>query len=180
MLLAVDDFRLHPSLRKTIRKFARSPGCEIRVDNAFESVIKNCASSDRAGQHGTWIMPQMVRAYQDFHAAGFAHSVETWVNGELVGGLYFVSIGGAVFGESMFHRATDSSKIALAALVAMCRHFGVTQIDCQQNTRHLASFGASEVARVRFIHQLNQDISSEQPVWHFSPIYWSEIVNIGP
>ncbi len=179
MLLAVEEFRLHASLRKTLKKFVQSHAYEIRVDSAFERVIRNCASSARAGQHGTWIMPQMVRAYQDFHAAGFAHSVETWTNGELLGGLYFVSVGRAVFGESMFHRTTDSSKLALAALVAMCRHFGVTHIDCQQNTRHLASFGAREVARATFIQQLDQDISTAQPAWQFSPLYWNEIVNIG-
>ena len=123
-------------------------------------------------------MPQMIQAYLNFHQAGFAHSVETWVKDELVGGLYFVSVGAAVFGESMFHLTADSSKLALAALVAMCRHFGITHIDCQQNTRHLASFGAKEIARTSFLQQLEQDALKVPPVWHFSPRFWNRIFDI--
>ncbi len=180
MLLAVSDFRLHPSLRKTLKKFKSAANCEIRVDSAFDSVIRNCASSARFGQQGTWITPQMIQAYQNFHLAGFAHSVETWVNGEMLGGLYFISMGEAVFGESMFHRATDCSKIAMAALIAMCQQFDVTHIDCQQNTRHLASLGAREVPRDKFTQQLRQDVCRPQPDWHFSPVYWNEILAHNP
>lgn len=150
MVLKIADFRLHPSLRKTVRKFARAANCQVRVDFAFEQVIIGCATTARDGQPGTWILPEMVKVYLAFHRAGFAHSVETWVNDELVGGLYFVAIGQAVFGESMFHRVTDGSKIALVALACMCRHFNIDQIDCQQNTRHLASFGACKSAETFF------------------------------
>jgi leucyl/phenylalanyl-tRNA--protein transferase len=175
MVLKIADFRLHPSLRKTVRKFARAANCQVRVDFAFEQVIIGCATTARDGQPGTWILPEMVKAYLAFHRAGFAHSVETWVNDELVGGLYFVAIGQAVFGESMFHRVTDGSKIALVALACMCRHFNIDQIDCQQNTRHLASFGAAEISRDIFSQAVQQRVSVPGPDWHFTPACWNAV-----
>lgn len=177
MVLKVADFQLHGSLRKTLRKFSRNPACEIRVNFAFEAVIGACASSSRAGQAGTWILPEMVAAYSLLHRAGFAHSVETWVDGKLLGGLYCVNLGGAVFGESMFARATDASKIALAALVALCRQFGVSQIDCQQNTQHLHSLGARELPREAFLHQVEEDIQRTPPVWIFQSLYWQNVLS---
>ena len=141
MVLPVAEFKLHRSLRRTLQAFRARPDCEVRVDTDFRSVITACATKERQGQAGTWIVPAMVEAYTELHAAGLAHSVETWVGGRLVGGLYCVALGHAVFGESMFAHATDASKIALAALVGLCRHQGVALIDCQQNTRHLASLG---------------------------------------
>lgn len=150
--------------------------CEIRVDSVFEEVIYACANSPRHGQTGTWIVPAMMQAYVQLHHAGVAHSVETWVDGHLVGGLYFVAVGQAVFGESMFHRTTDGSKIALAALVAMCRRFGITQIDCQQNTRHLASLGAAEISRESFASHVATAARQTGPQWVFSPVYWNDIV----
>ncbi|WP_180127208.1 leucyl/phenylalanyl-tRNA--protein transferase [Rhodoferax sp. BLA1] len=176
MVLNPAAFRLHTSLRKTLKKFAHSPHCEIRVDYAFETVIQACADSGRGGQSGTWIVPTMVQAYVALHRAGLAHSVETWVHGELVGGLYFVAIGRAVFGESMFHRVTDASKIALAALIALCRHAGVPQIDCQQNTRHLASFGAAETPRTTFVQAVTETLRQPAPDWRFSPLYWNGLL----
>ena len=176
MVLDVADFKLHPSLKKRIRQFARSSTAEIRVDSAFDAVIQACAASDRPGQSGTWIVPPMVQAYIRLHQAGLAHSVETWVDGELVGGLYFVALGRAVFGESMFHRVTDASKIALAALVAMCRSLGVQHIDCQQNTPHLASMGAAEVPRSVFVDRVALAQSMPSPVWRFSPVYWTGLL----
>ena len=175
MVLPVAQFRLHRSLRKTLQHFAASPGCAVRIDSAFGQVIRACAGSTRPGQSGTWIVPDMVAAYERLHAAGLAHSVETWIDGALVGGLYCIGIGSAVFGESMFTRATDASKIALAALVALCRHHGVVQIDCQQNTRHLASLGAREIARADFIAQAALDATKPPPVWRFDPVYWSAL-----
>jgi len=118
----------------------------------------------------------MVQAYIRLHQAGLAHSVETWVDGELVGGLYFVALGRAVFGESMFHRATDASKIALAALVAMCRGLGVQHIDCQQNTPHLASMGAAEIPRSVFVDRVARAQSMPSPVWRYSPVYWTGLL----
>lgn len=175
MVLTLKDFRLHSSLRKTLVKFARASHCRIRVDSAFGEVIKGCATTSREGQDGTWIVPAMIDAYIDFHLAGFAHSVETWVNEELVGGLYFVAIGKAVFGESMFHRVSDSSKVALAALVSMCRHFSIDQIDCQQNTRHLTSLGAREIGRHAFTCAVSQRAAEPAPHWDFSSRYWREM-----
>ena len=102
MVLKVDDFRIHRSLRKTLQRFQASTGCEIRFDTDFATVIRNCAQAPRVKQKGTWILPSMVAAYIDMHEAGLAHSVETWVDGSLVAGLYCVAIGQAVFGESMF------------------------------------------------------------------------------
>ena len=176
MVLVPTEFRLQASLRKTLRKFASTPGCEIRVDTDFERVIRACASSPRQGQAGTWIVPAMIDAYREFHKAGYAHSIETWTNGELVGGLYCVAIGKAVFGESMFHRQTDASKIALAALVCLCLESGLTRIDCQQNTRHLASLGAREIPRATFIHQIEQWADQPGPTWAFQSVYWQHIL----
>ena len=177
MVLRVQDFRLHPSLKKTLRKFRKTSGCEIRVDSAFEQVIGACAALARAGQAGTWISPDMVAAYCAMHRAGFAHSVETWVDGRLVGALYCVALGQSVFGESMFSEASDASKIALAALVCFCRHHGIGQIDCQQNTRHLASLGAREMARDLFIEQVAAGLTRMAPNWHFETLYWDELLH---
>ena len=112
-------------------------------------MIERCASAPRDGQDGTWIVAEMIAAYQAWHAEGRVHSFETWIDGELVGGLYGVSLGRMFFGESMFAHRTDASKIALAALVAFCRARGIETIDCQQRTAHLASFGAREIPRAR-------------------------------
>lgn len=175
MVLDVSHFRLHRSLRKTLQHFRHQPGNEIRIDTAFEQVISHCSGTPRPGQGGTWILPSMVQAYVALHRAGFAHSVETWVDERLVGGLYCVAIGQAVYGESMFTHATDASKIALAALVGFCRAKGIPQIDCQQNTRHLASLGAREVPRALFLKRMAHAQSEPGPNWQFSPLYWDHV-----
>jgi leucyl/phenylalanyl-tRNA--protein transferase len=177
MVLRVDEFRVSPSLKKTLRKFSNSSECEIRFDTAFKQVIQACAQIIRDGQSGTWIMPEMVDAYLALNVNGLAHSVETWVSGRLVGGLYCVALGKAVFGESMFHHATDASKIALAALIGFCRQHQIPQIDCQQNTRHLASLGAREVARQMFETRVADLVMQTPPVWKFSPIYWNHVID---
>ena len=176
MVLVPGELRLHRSLRKTLQRFIATPGCEVHFDRSFSDVIRACSSSARPGQSGTWILPQMVRAYEAFHRAGHAHSVETWIDGQLAGGLYCVVVGRAVFGESMFTRAPDASKIALAALCAWCLHHGIAMIDCQQNTRHLASLGAREIARDRFVAHVAQTAPVAAPAWEFEPIYWSELL----
>lgn len=180
MVLNVEKFRLHRSLRKTLQKFRSTPGCEIRIDTAFDQVIQACAASPREGQSGTWIVPAMVQAYRTLHRAGFAHSVETWIDGQLVGGLYCVALGKAVFGESMFARASDASKIALAALVCFCRQHGIRQIDCQQNTRHLASLGAQEMPRADFLTEVRRARHERAPRWHFEPLYWRQLTVSSP
>ena len=179
MVLQVSDFRLHRSLRRRLQSFARDPDCEIRIDHDFERVIDACARIRRPGQAGTWIGPQMLEAYLDFHRAGFAHSVETWVDGRLVAGLYAVSIGRAVFGESMFTTMSDGSKVALAALVAWCRHHGIPFVDCQQNTPHLASLGAAEMPRSWLQQQVRLLAPQASPAWRFEPVYWTELMNSG-
>lgn len=176
MVLFPDEFKLHRSLRKTLARFVGDPGCELRFDSAFSQVIRACASSPREGQSGTWIVPAMMRAYEALHRAGWAHSVETWIDGELVGGLYCVGIGHAVFGESMFTRVPDASKIALAGLVAFCRGQGVAMIDCQQNTRHLASLGAREIERATFVANVARNAKLPSLQWHFDPVYWHELL----
>ena len=176
MVLFASEFKLHRSLRRTLARFIGDARCEIRIDSAFDAVIEACASSDRPGQSGTWIVPPMVDAYKEFQRAGHAHSVEAWIDGELSGGLYCVCLGQAVFGESMFTRVPDASKIALAALVAFCRHAGIGVIDCQQNTQHLASLGAREIRRSDFVATVAKNAGKPSPRWRFEPVYWRELL----
>jgi leucyl/phenylalanyl-tRNA--protein transferase len=139
-------------------------------------VIAACAGSLRDGQGGTWILPPLQRAYAEWHRAGAVHSVETWVDGQLVGGLYGVSIGRMFFGESMFSQATDASKIALAALVALCRANGIALIDCQQNTEHLASLGAREISRTDFERHLALTLGAHGPLhWSYDASHWAQL-----
>ena len=173
MVLPVADFRVSQSLRKTLRRFLRSPACELRFDSAFAQVMQACAETPRAGQDGTWILPDMVQAYVEWHQAGRVHSVETWIDGTLVGGLYFVNIGRMCFGESMFSRRSDASKIALAALVAACRARAIPLIDCQQNTGHLASLGAHEIPRSAFLAHLARSVAEPAPGdWFYDAAAW--------
>jgi leucyl/phenylalanyl-tRNA--protein transferase len=176
MVLMPAEFKLHRSLRKSLAQLLAQARLELRIDTAFDEVIAACSSSPRPGQSGTWIVPQMVEAYQAFHRAGFAHSVETWIDGRLAGGLYCVGIGQALFGESMFTRVPDASKLALAGLVAFCRSRGIGLIDCQQNTTHLASLGAREVARSDFVAQVSQNAKKPAPPWRFDPVYWNQLL----
>jgi leucyl/phenylalanyl-tRNA--protein transferase len=174
MVLPVAEFRLSHSLKKTIRRFVRTPGCELAFDRDFRAVIEACAETPREGQDGTWIVPEMIEAYVAWHRLGRVHSAETWVNGQLVGGLYFVQIGLMAFGESMFSHATDASKLALAALVAACRRHGIEWIDCQQNTRHLASLGAREVPRDAFLAHVARASGAMGPAaWTYDPADWA-------
>jgi leucyl/phenylalanyl-tRNA--protein transferase len=172
MVLRTDAFRLHRSLRKTIANFQGNKSAEVRFDTAFNDVVRACAGSPRPGQSGTWIVDDMVRAYQALHQAGSAHSVEVWIDEQLAGGLYCVAIGQAVFGESMFTRVPDASKIALAALVCFCRAHGIPLVDCQQNTRHLASLGAHEIPRTDFCAEVALNALKPAPTWEFDPVYW--------
>lgn len=173
MVLAVQDFQLHRSLKKTLRRFAADPACALRVDSAFDQVIAHCASTPRAGQSGTWIVPTMQAAYRAWHRTGEVHSFETWMDGRLVGGLYGICLGRMFFGESMFSHATDASKIALAGLVAFCRREGIAWIDCQQQTGHLASLGARPVSRDAFLAHLRATVTA-QPVrdWSYDASTW--------
>jgi leucyl/phenylalanyl-tRNA--protein transferase len=173
MVLFTCEFRVSRSLRKTIARFARSPACELRIDSALRRVMQACARTPRPGQSGTWIVPEMVAAYAAWPAV---HSFETWVGGELVGGLYGVSLGRMFFGESMFSLQTDASKIALAALVCFGRASGIDLIDCQQRTGHLASLGAREVSRVAFERLIGTRLKA-MPVreWSYDPAHWDRL-----
>lgn len=178
MVLPTAEFRLHRSLRKTLQSFRASQQCEIRVDHNFEGVLRACATAPRAGQSGTWIGQDMIDAYVALHHAGHAHSFETWIDGECVGGLYVVCVGRALFGESMFARRTDASKIALAALVGFCRQHGIGLIDCQQNTAHLASLGAREWPRARFAEHVASVRDLAAPTaWRFEPADWEPVLS---
>lgn len=171
-VLFCEEFRLHRSLRKTLQQFLSTPGCEIRVDCAFERVMGACAATPRHGQDGTWIVPEMLQAYAAWHREGATHSVETWVDGQLCGGLYGVNLGRMFFGESMFSHRTDASKIALAALVGMCRQRGIAIIDCQQRTAHLVSMGAREIARADFLRHVEQAVAQPTPEWQYDGAIW--------
>lgn len=177
MVLHTAEFKISRSLRKTLQRFDATPGCEIRVDSAFGEVIRACAGAPREGQNGTWILPEMIAAYERLHALGVAHSVETWIDGELAGGLYGLNLGRMFYGESMFMRRTDASKIALAALVAMCRAHGIALIDCQQQTRHLASLGARPIRRAPFEAHLARSVDQPAPErWQWQPALWEPLL----
>ena len=156
MVLFVDEFKQSRSLRQSVRK----QRYEIRIDSAFRSVVEGCAEP-RSG--GTWISPAMIDAYTRLHESGNAHSVEAWREGRLVGGLYGVSIGRMFFGESMFARESDASKVALVKLVTLLKWMDIPLIDCQQETAHLARFGARPIARSGFAEWLARLVHSEEP-----------------
>jgi leucyl/phenylalanyl-tRNA--protein transferase len=163
MVLFPNEFKVSRSLRKTLR----NGNHEIRIDSAFEQVMRACAAP-REGANGTWIHEEMIAAYCDLHRMGYAHSVETWMNGELAGGLYGMALGRMFYGESMFSRRTDASKIALAHLAAQLEKWNFGMIDCQMYTPHLTSLGAREIPRKDFITRL-QDLVNYTPVtdWQF-------------
>ncbi len=149
MVLAVDEVRVSRSLRKVIR--ARR--FDVTFDRAFRDVMLGCAGP-RQGQHGTWITDDMLEAYVRLAASGHAHSVEVWHEGALAGGLYGVAIGRMFFGESMFTRQADASKVALVYLAGQLRAWRFRLIDCQMSTAHLASLGAREIPRARFLAEI--------------------------
>ncbi|ALM84623.1 leucyl/phenylalanyl-tRNA--protein transferase [Bordetella sp. N] len=176
MVLACADFSESHSLAKRLRRMAREEGdradgkslltetIEVRVDTAFEQVLLACAAP-RGQQNATWITPAMRQVYLEWHHAGAAHSIETWIDGHLSAGLYGISLGGMFFGESMFTRVTDGSKIALAHLVRFLKRHDVPWIDCQQQTRHLGSLGAKPVPRERFVDEVQQLVRRASPPW---------------
>jgi leucyl/phenylalanyl-tRNA--protein transferase len=162
MVLMTEDFRISDSLRKTLRRIERSMETggrwQVRFDSDFEAVMRACAAPRKDGP-GTWISEDIIDGYTGLHALGHAHSSELWLDGELVGGAYGVCVGRMFYGESMFARVTDGSKIALAYLVAFLRRHGVRMIDCQQETPHLASLGAAPITRADFLRHLRSAIA---------------------
>ena len=158
MVLFPEEFRLTRSLRKTLR--ARQ--YEVRFDSDFAAVIGACAATPRPGQDGTWISRDMMDAYMRLHELGWAHSVEVYVEGNLTGGLYGLGIGRMFYGESMFSRRSNASKIAFAHLVAYLLAHDFGMVDCQMRTEHLASLGGREIPRDDFLARLQQLIRPEQ------------------
>jgi leucyl/phenylalanyl-tRNA---protein transferase len=150
LVLFPDELKVSASLRKKIRDEI----FEIRFDSCFDQVIKSCAEIRREDQPGTWITQEMQQAYIELHEEGYAHSVEVFDKGELAGGLYGVSLGNAFFGESMFHRVTDASKVALCKLVEKAKEWGFDFIDSQVPTEHLKSLGAREIERDEYLRLL--------------------------
>ncbi len=166
MVLDLARFKASRSLVKTVRRVRREARWRIFFDCHFEAVMDACAAPREGLGDGTWITPQIKAAYFDLHHQGFAHSVEVCdENNSLLGGLYGVSIGRMFYGESMFARAPDVSKMALYALVELLRAHGFRVIDCQQNTRHLASLGATEVPRVTFLSDVSELAALPPPDW---------------
>ena len=161
MVLMTAEFKISDSLRKSLRRVERSMidggRWQVRFDSAFDAVMCSCAGPRRDGP-GTWISTDIIAGYTGLHAMGYAHSSELWLDGELVGGAYGVCIGRMFYGESMFARVTDGSKIALAYLVAFLRSHGVAMIDCQQETGHLASLGAAPISRAAFLRHVRAAI----------------------
>jgi leucyl/phenylalanyl-tRNA--protein transferase len=167
MVLFPHQLKISRSLRKTVKK----ANYKIRTDCNFTQVMLACASP-REGQSGTWIHPQMIAAYTALHEMGLAHCVETWIDNELAGGLYGVALGKVFFGESMFSRVQDASKIALVHLVKQLQSWQFGLIDCQVKTHHLASLGAQEISRAEFSQKLDCLITTEfEPGnrWNFEP-----------
>jgi leucyl/phenylalanyl-tRNA---protein transferase len=149
-VLHLEEFHVSRSLRRKLNQGT----FQVTADRAFDEVIAGCAAVPRPGQNGTWITAEMREAYNELHGLGYAHSVETWFEGKLVGGIYGVSLGKAFFGESMFHRKTNASKVALTALVEKLKSWDFHFLDAQMTTEHMMSLGAREISRRLFLKQL--------------------------
>jgi len=165
LVLFADDFKVSKSLKKTVD----SSSFTVQIDHDFSSVIKSCSKSPRPGQDGTWITKEMIDAYIQLHEMGIAHSFETYFENKLVGGLYGISLGKAFFGESMFFKKTDASKVALYYLVEWCKKNEFHFIDAQQPTEHLMSLGAKKMERKSFLEKLDHalDFETLQCRWKF-------------
>lgn len=177
MVLACDDLRISRTMAKTLRRIARTEldaqaPVRVTVDVAFSDVIRACAApADK--REVTWISDDIQNAYLDWHAAGMAHSIEVWRDGRLAGGLYGVCMGRFFFGESMFSRVPDSSKIALVYLVRLLQRMQIRHIDCQQETAHLASMGARPIRRDAFLGYLEAAMRESTPRWSSGQLYQS-------
>ena len=163
LILIPEELKVSRSLRKVINKGV----FKVTMDTAFEQVIRNCAEAPREGQGGTWITEEMIEAYIRLHRSGYAHSVESWREGELVGGLYGIILGKVFFGESMFSKVSNASKVAFVTIVERLKDQGFSLIDCQVTTEHLMSLGAKEISRQSFLEMLRDALGkypSSQPL----------------
>lgn len=174
-------------ISKSMKKILKKSKYRVTLDHDFPSVMRSCAGAVRKGEEGTWISNDMLKAYTELHRLGFAHSVEVWEDDELVGGLYGLSLGAAFFGESMFASRPNCSKIALIALTSYLEDRNFDFIDCQQPTAHLASLGACEIDRSRFLDELKQSLLTPScrgdwsilfPDFPSSPL-WNELCPAG-
>lgn len=172
-ILPLNGFHLPRSLRKTLRRGT----FEIRFDTAFAQVMEKCAETAE-DRDETWINDEIIRLFVDLHRAGLTHSVESWRDGKLVGGLYGLALGGAFFGESMFSRETDASKVALVHLVAALRQGGFQLLDTQFITAHLSRFGAVEIPRTEYHHRLAAALS-RHGTFPKEPVSWEGAVSGG-
>ena len=159
LIMELNDFKLSRSLKKSIKKFT------YKFDSNFKKVIQNCKTVERNDKNGTWINNDVVQSYSELHDLGVAHSVESYLDDKLVGGLYGVVVGKVFCGESMFAHETDASKAAYATLIKHLKHWGYDFIDCQVPTNHLKSLGAKEVSRDYFLERLNK--SNFEKLEHF-------------
>ncbi len=163
LIMELDDFKLSRSLKKSIKKF------EYKFDTNFKEVITKCGTTPRGNQNGTWIQPDIIEAYETLHIMGVAHSVESYLDGKLVGGLYGVVVGKLFCGESMFADLSDASKSAYAVLIKHLKEWGYEFIDCQVPTDHLKSLGAKEVTREHFLNRLEQiNIDKVEHFWEIN------------
>ncbi|MDY0233154.1 MAG: leucyl/phenylalanyl-tRNA--protein transferase [Sulfurimonas sp.] len=164
LILELDDFKLSKSLKKSMKKF------EYRFDTNFRGVVMHCAKTPRKSQEDTWIQEEIIEAYEELHHLGLAHSVETYYEGKLVGGLYGVVVGGVFCGESMFSHKSDASKSAFAILVKHLKEWGYDFIDAQVPTEHLKSLGAKEVSREHFLQMLQKsNMRHIDNIWKIEP-----------
>jgi leucyl/phenylalanyl-tRNA--protein transferase len=176
MVLLTKDFHVSTNLKKLYNKTMKDHHWTFSFDTAFEEVIRAC-SEPRHHQDGTWISEEIIRAYTDLHQLGLAHSSEVWFDGQLVGGAYGVCLGKMFYGESMFARLSNASKMAFVHLVRFLREQKVEMIDCQQETSHLTSFGAKPISRDDFLVRMNNAIQLE-PISHWTAMRYQPIKSI--
>ena len=174
-ILYPKDFKLSKSFRRVLR----NGNFIVKFDHAFEEVIGYCSQVPREGQDGTWLLDEMREAYIELHHMGYAHSVEVYLDDELVGGLYGLSMGGAFFGESMFSLISNSSKVAFKALSDTLDSRGYDFIDCQVRNDHLVSLGAVDIPRDRFLHELDDSLKKSSDIGSWRDWEWSEAVKNG-
>jgi len=160
LIMELDDFKISRSLKKSMNKFT------YKFDTSFEEVMRGCKNVDRHDQLGTWISEEIIEAYTVLHGMGYAHSIESYYEGKLVGGAYGVVVGGVFCGESMFANKSDASKAAYAVLIKHLKIWGYDFIDCQVPTDHLKSLGAKEVTREYFLSRLNKsNFNTMEHIW---------------